>query len=213
MVGTMETPSELIVLMLQCLREWQMQSKIYALVKQIIAHYYDFHGYYLLLDNFILFSPPSGPEYASASICDYPTNETDASQFHPVICTDNNTSNDYTPFVHSHTVQPTHPGLVSGGVNSSQYTGPITLPVSAATIRPATRHSTTPNASHRPQPAGLFFVQPPPAFNAGAAAGQRSTDTTGFGPILPHNYNIYPHGTLKPLPPHLQHPAHLNQVY
>ncbi|KAA3681518.1 uncharacterized protein DEA37_0000109 [Paragonimus westermani] len=106
---------------------------------------------------------PYGPEYASASIFEYSSTTPESPMSPPPTCTESMPATNYRPVLPTYTVsfaQPI-PGLVS--VTSSVFSGPASLPMSATTLRPVSKH-TTPNPVHRlhssvgPQAAGLLFL-------------------------------------------------------
>ncbi|KAF5403375.1 Discoidin domain-containing receptor 2 [Paragonimus heterotremus] len=106
---------------------------------------------------------PYGPEYASASIFEYSSTTPESPMSPPPTCTESMPATNYRPVLPTYTVsfaQPI-PGLAS--VTSSIYTGPASLPMSATTLRPVSKHA-TPNPVHRlhssvgPQAAGLLFL-------------------------------------------------------
>ncbi|KAF8572344.1 hypothetical protein P879_00817 [Paragonimus westermani] len=106
---------------------------------------------------------PYGPEYASASIFEYSSTTPESPMSPPPTCTESMPATNYRPVLPTYTVsfaQPI-PGLASA--TSSVFSGPLSLPMSATTLRPVSKHA-TPNPVHRlhssvgPQAAGLLFL-------------------------------------------------------
>ncbi|TGZ62205.1 hypothetical protein CRM22_007544 [Opisthorchis felineus] len=108
---------------------------------------------------------PYGPEYASASIFEFPVQISEACSVAPTSSMETVPANNYHPSFPAFppaSIAHAVPALTSDGTFNI-YSGPASLPIGTGTLRPLSKHA-TPNSNHRLQttvsqhPAGLMFL-------------------------------------------------------